>query len=304
MQFLEITTGLEFPEGPIAMPDGSVILVEIAGRRLTRVHPNGSKTTIAQLEGGPNGAAMGPDDWCYICNSGGWFYEIVEGRYRVVGQSSGNGWIERVHIHTGAIERLYETANGLPLRSPNDIVFDKNGGFWFTDHGKREGRLRDVTGVYYAAADGSFIEEVIFPMNTPNGIGLSPDEKTLYVAETLTRSLWAFDIAAPGKINPLPWPSQNGGKRLAGLPDDNMLDSLAVDSAGNICVGSLINGGIWVISPDGQQRTHHPLPDIYTTNICFGGPDLKTAFATLSASGRLVAFEWPQGGLQLNYLNS
>jgi len=303
MQFSVVTTGLQFPEGPIALPDGSVILVEIAGKALTRVEPDGNKVTIAQLEGGPNGAALGPNDWCYICNSGGWQYEIRAGQYRVIGQSDDNGWIERVHIHTGETERLYESADGVPLRSPNDIVFDQHGGFWFTDHGKRQGRNRDVTGVFYAAADGSFIKEVIFPLNTPNGIGLSSDEKTLYISETQTRSLWAFDIDVPGKINPLPWPSPNGGKRLAGLPDDNLLDSLAVDGAGNICIASLINGGIWEISPDGQQRTHHPLPDIFTTNICFGGPGLKTAFATLSASGRLVSFDWPKGGKPLNYLN-
>ena len=73
----------------------------------------------------------------------------------------------------------------LGLRGPNDIVFDEHGGFWFTDHGKVRDRDRDVTGVFYARADGSFIEEVIFPLEGPNGIGLSPDETSLYIAETV-----------------------------------------------------------------------------------------------------------------------
>ena len=59
-----------FPEGPVFMPDGSVIVVEIAGQRLTRVAPDGTKTTIAEMGGGPNGAAMGPDGKIYVCNNG------------------------------------------------------------------------------------------------------------------------------------------------------------------------------------------------------------------------------------------
>ena len=66
-----LATGLEFPEGPVVMPDGSVLLVEIRGRRLTRVYPDGRKQVVAEIPGGPNGAAMGPDGKCYICNNGG-----------------------------------------------------------------------------------------------------------------------------------------------------------------------------------------------------------------------------------------
>ena len=66
-----LATGLEFPEGPVAMPDGSVVLVEIRGRRLTRVYRDGRKEVVAQIPGGPNGAALGPDGKMYICNNGG-----------------------------------------------------------------------------------------------------------------------------------------------------------------------------------------------------------------------------------------
>jgi len=77
---------------------------------------------------------------------------------------------------------------------------------------------------------------------------------------------------------------------------------MAVDGAGNICVATLFHGGISVISPDGKTVEHIPMPDIYTTNICFGGPGLRTAFITLSLSRRLVALEWPRAGAKLNYL--
>src|SRR5665647_2022443 len=66
-----LATGLEFPEGPVVMPDGSVVLVEIRGQRLTRVWPDGRKEVVAQIPGGPNGAALGPDGKMYVCNNGG-----------------------------------------------------------------------------------------------------------------------------------------------------------------------------------------------------------------------------------------
>ena len=133
--------------------------------------------------------------------------------------------------------------------------------------------------------------------DSPNGIGLSPDEKTVYFAETLTGRVWACDVDAPGRANP-------GSLRLvAGLPGFQLFDSMAIDAAGNICVATLINGGITVISPDGNNIRHVPMDDRFTTNICFGGPDLRTAFITLSSTGRLVSVPWDQPGLALNFLN-
>ena len=78
-ELTEITTGLRFPEGPIAMPDGSIVLVEMFGPRLTRVAPDGTKSTIAEIEGGPNGAAVGPDGAIYLCNNGGCFAPVEFG---------------------------------------------------------------------------------------------------------------------------------------------------------------------------------------------------------------------------------
>ena len=301
IDFTVITEGLRFPEGPIACKDGSVIVVEIAGQALTRVLPDGAHQIIAELEGGPNGAAIGPDGWCYICNSGGWIYEEQDGLRHVVGQSSRAGWIEKVNLETGAVERLYDDASGRVLNSPNDIVFDRQGGFWFTDLGKKRALTRDIGAVYYAKSDGSHIECAITGLTEPNGIGLSPDENTLYVAETITRRVLAFDLTAPGKPTFKPWPAPSGGRLVAALGGRNNLDSMAIDSAGNVCVGSLGNGGVWEFAADGSSQTHHPLPDHFLTNVCFGGPDLTTAFVTMSASGRLASFEWARPGLSLNF---
>ena len=297
----EITTELQFPEGPIAMPDGSIIVVEIARGTLSRVDPNGSIDVIADLGGGPNGAAIGPDGACYICNNGGFIWHKSGSGLLFPGHQPENysgGRIERVDLTTGEVSVVYTECEDHELRGPNDIVFDAQGGFWFTDHGKTRGRDRDRTGVYYGTVDGKNIVEAIFPMEAPNGIGLSPDETTLYVAETPTGRLWAYPLLGPGQIDQNERPVM-----MAQLPDYHMFDSLAVDAEGNICVATLITGGITIHSPDGADAHIIPMPDVLTTNICFGGENLKTAFITLSTTGKLVSCDWETPGLALNFLN-
>ena len=302
----EITTGLRFPGGPVAMPDGSILVVEIERQTLTRVAPDGTKTVVAKTGGGPNGAAIGPDGAAYICNNGGFLWiENEQGlRPHMQGADYKGGSIQRVDLKTGAVTTLYTKGPNHKLNGPNDLVFDAHGGFYFTDLGKVREREWDRGCVYYAKADGSLIKEIAFPITTPNGCGLSPDGKTLYAAETQTGRVWAFDIVAPGEIAKQPWPSPHGGRLLAGVGGYNLFDSMAVDGAGNVCVATLFNPGITVISADGKNVRHIPLPgDPYVTNICFGGPDLRTAYVTVSMTGKLLAFEWDGPGAKLNYLN-
>jgi len=209
-----------------------------------------------------------------------------------------------VDPETGKFDTLYESCNGRKLNGPNDLVFDDAGGFWFTDLGKTRERDNDRGAVYYARADGSKIEEKVFPLERPNGCGLSPDGKTLYVVETPTARCWAFELSAPGAIKDANGPYRGEkGRVIAGLGGYQMFDSLAVDSAGHICVATLITGAVSDISPDGKSVVQYKLPDPMVTNVCFGGKDLRTAFATLSMTGKLVSFEWPRPGLKLEYLN-
>ena len=302
----EIATGLRFPEGPIAMPDGSVLLVEIERRTLSRVTPGGKVEVVAETGGGPNGAAIGPDGACYICNNGGFDWHRDASGIRPTHQPKDykGGSIQRVDLKTGKVETLYTKGPNHKLNGPNDLVFDAHGGFYFTDLGKRREREMDTGCLYYARADGSRIEEIAFPLMTPNGCALSPDGRVLYVAETQPGRVWAFDITAPGKLQKQPWPSPAGGRLLAGVGGFNLFDSMAVDGAGNVCVATLFNPGITVIAPGGTWR-HIAIPgDPYVTNICFGGADLRTAFVTLSMTGRLVSFPWEGPGAKLNYLNT
>ncbi len=309
--FTEITTGLMFPEGPIAMPDGSVILVELFGPRITRVLPDGTKQTVAEIVGGPNGLAVGPDGALYLCNNGGCFTPVEFGDLLFPGPFDPDryvgGRIQKVDIATGTVTDLYTECDGRPLRAPNDIVFDADGGFWFTDHGIRDSAARtsDLTSIYYAKADGSSITEVAHPVEGPNGIGLSPDGSKVYWAETFTGRVFQRTISAPGVL------AEGGGITdtsvvLCGLPGLQLLDSLAVDGDGNVCVATLVNGGITVISPSGDVLEHIPTGDLLTTNICFGDNDgsgeYRDAYITLSGYGKLLHMRWPHRGLRLNCL--
>jgi gluconolactonase len=306
MNFRVIADGLGFPEGPVVLPNGDVLVVEIQRGQLTRIAPDGTKSLFAVTGGGPNGAAVGPDGAIYVCQNGGFSWSERPLPDGTAGVFPGDrpddyigGQIQRVSADGSEVTTLYSECDGAPLCGPNDLVFDREGNFYFTDHGKSYGRQRDRTGVFYAAADGSMIKEIVFPMEGPNGIGLSPDEKTLYVAETPTGRVWAIDIVAPGEV---------GQRHVLGTVPGSaplnlgMCDSLCVDADGNVIVGTLVNGGVTSISPNGTEIKHTPCPDILTTNAAFGGPDLRTLYVTLSTTGKLAAFDnWPTKGLKLNF---
>lgn len=307
-EFKVIASGLKFPEGPVPLADGSVLVVEMAAATLTRISSDGRRYVVAQLEGCPNGAAIGPDGKCYIANNGGIAWqEDPDGGIRGAGPGPGfkGGWIERVDIETGKVERLHTHSDAGAIVAPNDLVFDRQGGLWFTDHGKP--REHDIIrgGICYIPADMSKAIRLVYPMLMPNGIGLSADEKRLYVAETLSGRIWRFDLSAPGVIDRVPFPrSPHGGSLIATLDDYRLCDSLAIDEDENICVATIFNSCIAVVASDGKSRTFIPTPDFFTTNISFGGADRRTAYITFSRTGQLVSCRWPRAGLPVNFLQS
>ena len=329
--FRVVAGGLGYPEGPVAMPDGSVILAELEAQTLTRIAPDGGRAILASMGGSPNAVAAGPAGRLFVCNSGGFVFvhlspqgvPVAPGTpdsiCLTLGQPADyvSGSIQWFDPATKQIGTLYDsfTSAGvsLPLKGPDDLVFDTAGGFWFTDFGKARPRERDVTGVYYAKADGSGITEMLFPLNAPNGIALAPGGRRLYVGETYTRRVLYWDLAGPGV---LAHPELVGVPQLltAHIPGQGLLDSMKVDEQGNVYVATMLpkgnivaqNGGLTVIAPDGEilefielavGGRFEPLP----SNLCFGGPDRRTAFITLGGSGRLVACEMRVPGLALEW---
>jgi gluconolactonase len=291
-----VTNGLRFPEGPIALQDGDVLVVEIRRGTLTRVAPDGRTTVVADCGGGPNGAAIGPDGAVYVCNNGGFAWHDRDGVTAPGNQPDDyiGGRIQRVELD-GTVTDLYTACEGRTLRGPNDLVFDADGGFWFTDIGKGRERERDTGALYYARPDGSSITEVVHPLVQPNGVGLAPDGSRLYVAETVTGRVWAWDVAGPGRLGP--------AALLHGLPGYQLLDSLAVDGDGNVCVATLVTGAISVFSPGGELLRQVPVPehDPFVTNICFAGAGSRTAWVTSSGRGVLYVTEWESAGLDLAF---
>lgn len=300
MEFEIITTGLRFPEGPVVMADGSVIVVEIEKKCVTRCWGDGKTEVIAHTGGGPNGLAIGPDGALWVCNNGGFIYTEMDGLL-IPGNCPDDydgGRIERIDLSTGKVERVLDTGNGHKLKGPNDLVFDKAGNLYFTDHGKTYSRHRDFGGLFFLANGASEATELDFHYTSPNGVGLSPDEQTVYMADTMTGRMWAFDLESPGVIKPAsPF---NGGRVVATMPGLQYFDSLAMTAAGNVCVATILNGGITTITPGGDFH-HTAFPDLIVTNIAFGGDDMQDAYVTFSSTGQLAKCRWPEPGLKLNF---
>lgn len=288
-----IAEGLSFPEGPVALSDESVLVVEMRRGTISCCGRDGSVSVVADVGGGPNGAAIGPDGHLYVCNNGG-----------RSSQSARQPSIQVVDLDTGRFWDLYVECDGIPFGSPNDLVFDETGNFWFTD-------LRGNS-IYYASPDGRSVERALERVANPNGVGLAPDGSSLYWAQTHTRQVMRRRLLAPGKLRPSPGYGINAlletgsvdpDSLVVGLPGGQELDSLAVEADGSVCVGTLVDSGITVVDPSGGVREKYVLPpdlaDGAVTNICFGGSDMCTAYLTLSVTGRLVECRWPRPGLPL-----
>jgi gluconolactonase len=277
----EVASGLQFPEGPVALDDGTLLVGEIVTGTIARVAVDGSVTRVAECRGGVNGMAVGPDSRVYVCNNGGLRFEDFGthiGPVALADERIG-GRIQRVDITTGSVDDLYTECDGAPLVSPNDLVFDGHGGFYFTDTA--------VGCLYYAAADGSGVARIAADLMWPNGVGLSPDGAHVYVAETPSGRVWRFALKRPGLV-------ADGGRELHCHLEGAQFDSLAVDSENNVCVATLTANGVTAIGPSGAvvAEVRVPVTDPFVTNICFGGADLRTAYITSSGTGRVFATEW------------
>ena len=307
LEFDVLAAGQGFTEGPVITADGTVLFVDIDRGLVLRVR-DADVDVVASPGGGPNGLALETPTTAISANNGGFLWSEVEGGGRIpIDRAThtneppvfSGGWLERVDLATGAVSVLHRHCGGRPFRGPNDLVFDAVGGLWFTDHGKGRHANVDRGGLYYVSPDGTEVREIAFPLLGPNGVGLSPGGDRVYVSETHTGRLWAWDLEEPGQVRASAGSLavRHGGTCLAATPFS--FDSLGVEADGRIAIGA-ISDGIVVITPDGEEAEVHPIPGEVTTNIAFGGPDGRRAVLTLSRTGRVVETSWPRPGLVIS----
>jgi gluconolactonase len=291
-----VAEGLQFPEGPVAMRDGSLLFVEIQRKTVSRLSADGKVSVMAQLEGGPNGLAIGPDGALYIANNGGRFGFRMRDGVNVSGEpepgAMRGGSIQRLDLKTGKVTTLYDACDGKRFVALDDLVFDHAGGMWISDIGKVPGD----GGIYYATADGKHVRQAKGGLRQANGIGLSPDGKQLHVSET--PRLWTFDIVGPGVLGPATsYPPEGEHGKLAGR---TYADSLKVQADGRVCVCTLFAGGVSIFDKAGGVEFIQS-NDVWTTNLAFGGRDMRDVWLTLSGSGRIGKVRWPYPGLKPAY---
>lgn len=251
-----IREGFEGTEGPLGLPDGSLIFTETQANRITQIASDGSITSFLEHSNGSNGLAL-------LKNG-----DIVA--------------VQTVHPSVGVVypaDRARVLADGFegrPFNRPNDLVADSKGGIYFTDPGARAaaGEPPAKTAVYYLSSTGA-LSQLDTSIERPNGIQLSPDEKTLYVANTAGEYILAYDVAADGSVGKRRNFAKLAGFRQTGNGWSSGADGLATDAQGRLYVASSV--GIQVFSPKGKALGVIELPKA-PQNLAFAGKDRKTLY--------------------------
>jgi gluconolactonase len=265
-KIVKLHTGFMFTEGPAADRNGNLYFSDIPAQRIYRVDAKGKLSTFREKSNRANGLKVNAKGEVVACEMAG----------RVVAISSEG---KKVRV-------LAEKYEGKRFNAPNDLVIDKGGGVYFTDpgFGAPQPLPQGKTAVYYIAPGGK-VTRLIDNLGQPNGVVLSPDEKTLYVIPTGPAEMMAYRVEGPGKIGKgrvfCTLRGKDGRKGTGG-------DGATVDSKGNLYITSQI--GIQVFSPKGKFLGVIAFPE-QPANVAFGGADRKTLYVTARTSLYTVRME-------------
>jgi gluconolactonase len=273
-----IKEGFNGTEGPIGLTDGSLLFTETQANRINRISTNNTVSTFLENSNGANGLAF---------NGNGELIAVQTLKPRIG------------IIYPPTKEKVFfENYEGQTFQRPNDLVAGKSGAIYFTDSGTRPNKENpnpppSTPGVYYISPAGK-LSRLANDIERPNGIQLSKDEKTLYVANTQGEHILAYDITGDGKI---------GGKRnfakLAGWSkgdDGNWssgADGLTIDDAGRLYVAS--NAGIEVFNDKGEALGVIPLPK-KPQNLAFAGEERNVLYVV--GRGSAYKIELQANGLK------
>ena len=255
-QLEKVAGGFVFTEGPLWHPDGFYYFVDIRQNLLYRM-VIGQQAEVVRKTIGGNGTTFDLQGRLIQC----------EGDGRMVTRLDTNG----------AVTTLVDRFEGKKLNRPNDVICHSNGSLYFTDPGYRvpmAERELDAA-VYRIAPDGTV--SLAVPVEYPNGLALSTDERTLYIANTRwCQYIHAVELDAAGNMVRRRVFADMSADGTNGVPD-----GMKVDQAGRVfCTGT---GGVWVFAPDGAKLGIIEMPEV-CANVAFGGPDLRTLFLTASTS--------------------
>jgi gluconolactonase len=266
-----IKEGFQGTEGPIALPDGSVAFTEGQANRITRIAADNSTSSYLENSGGANGLAF---------NAAGELIAVVTAKPGIA-----------VLAPAGKERVLVDQFEGTPLNRPNDLVVDKSGGVYFTDPGARPepGKPAPPTAVYYLSPKG-LLKKLATDIPRPNGIQLSPDEKTLYVANTFGDHILAYDIKKDGSVG-----QRRNFAKLDGVTQTETgitsgADGLAVDAKGRLYVASA--AGVQVFDAKGAALGTIALPKA-PQNLAFAGEGKKTLYVVGRGAAYKVAVLTP-----------
>jgi gluconolactonase len=269
-----IKEGFQGTEGPIALPDGSVIFTEAQINQITRIGADNSIAPYLQNTNGANALAF---------NSAG---ELIAVQTTKPGIA--------VLAPAGRERVLVDKFEGVPLNRPNDLVVDKSGGVYFTDPGPRPEPAQPApkTAVYYLPVKGS-LQLLATDIGRPNGIQLSPDEKTLYIANTYGEHVLAYSVNQQGSVG-----NRRNFAKLAGVTKTETgitsgADGLAVDAKGRLYVASA--AGIQVFDAKGAALGTIPLPKA-PQNLAFAGEGKRTLYVVGRGSAYRIAVLTPGYG--------
>jgi len=292
-----LVSGLSYPEGPCFDPQGVLHFVELAAGSVSRV-VDGRRVQLAQVPGSPNGAAFDPAGTLWWCNNGGnWGPNASTGMRPGLG--GGPGLIQRLEADGTVTDVIRRTADGEPLRSPNDLAFDRHGGLWFTDpvwaprdpSGSAPASASPPGSVCYADPLTARTTRVAHGLAFPNGLALVPGQNALIVGETGTGRLLRYEIETPGRLGQ--------GTLWCDLGPDSFPDGMCFTASGELLIAGTGSGSLFVVDPHGTLRRRIPMADIDVTNVCFGGPQGRTLYITQAALGNIVVMEWPEPGAPL-----
>ncbi|ABM35890.1 SMP-30/gluconolactonase/LRE family protein [Polaromonas naphthalenivorans] len=271
-----IKEGFHGTEGPVALPDGSLIFTETTANRVTRIAPDGATSTFVEGSNGANGLG-------FTANGDLYAVQVLKARVGII-------------FPTTKARTLADNFEGAPFGRPNDLVVDSRGNVYFTDSGANppvagqpappvQATAPAKPAVYRISAKGE-LKRLAADIERPNGIQLSPDEKVLYVANTLGEHLLAYDIAPDGALGPRRNFAKLEGWQKTDTGNSSGADGLAVDEAGRVYVAS--NKGIEVFSSQGEALGSIALPK-KPQNLAFAGERKKTLYAV----GRGAAYRLP-----------